>query len=643
MRGRPGELARLAGRRSPLVLGHEEPVIVWRRVGRWVRTEDARGRRWESVSRLESRLARGAASADDGEMAGTILRSEEGVFVGGAAAGVKGRESTLGALARTRHLLHLERGDLAVVLIYGIGLGFLSLSVPVAVQSLVNTVAFGSLVQPLLTLSVLLLVALLGAAALRAMQLRVVEMLQRRLVVRVVADLSRRLARVHPDAFRARYGPELLNRFFDVFNVQKALALLLLGALDALLIAAFGMVLLAFYHPTLLAFDLLLILGCVVVFGALGYRGTETSIAESGAKYALASWLEQMSRQRFALKMGSGAELARSKAEGLTTDYLLRREAHFRIVFRQFVGALGLEVAASVALLVIGGHLVIARELSIGQLVAAELVVTAVVASLAKLGSKVETFYDLVAAVDKLGIVLDLPVEKERSDVVEAVGTEHPVRLRVMDLPIPGPGASPGVSLSVTVHAGERVALSGLPEAGCEALAETLFGMRGLGGGRVEVDGVDLRELGLSCLRSRVVVVREAETLPMSIADNVRVGRLDASTEEVLAALAAVDLRTEVQSLTAGASTEVAPLGSPLSRGQARRLTLARAVAARPSLLVIDRTLDHLDVEERRRTWRALCGVPDLAILVLTEDPYLRDHSTRALNLEDAGTSEEAA
>ena len=69
-------------------------------------------------------------------------------------------------LRRVRQLLSLDREDIVVIVIYGVALGLLSLAVPIAVQSLVNTVAFGSLIQPLVVLAVLLLVALTGAAVL---------------------------------------------------------------------------------------------------------------------------------------------------------------------------------------------------------------------------------------------------------------------------------------------------------------------------------------------------------------------------------------------------------------------------------------------------------------------------------------------
>ncbi len=173
-------------------------------------------------------------------------------------------------LRRVRQLLDLDREDIVVVIVYGVALGLLSLAVPIAVQSLVNTVAFGSLIQPLVVLTVLLAIALTGAAVLRALQIRIAEMLQRRLFVRIVAEIGSRLPRVSAETLRDRNGPELLNRFFDVFTTQKSVTSLLLGGVDAVLIALVGLVVLAFYHPALLAFDLVLILGATFVLVPLG-------------------------------------------------------------------------------------------------------------------------------------------------------------------------------------------------------------------------------------------------------------------------------------------------------------------------------------------------------------------------------------
>ncbi|MGB5311736.1 MAG: hypothetical protein WBN38_06685, partial [Polyangiales bacterium] len=362
-------------------------------------------------------------------------------------------------LRRVRQLLALDQQDLAVVIIYGVALGLLSLAVPIAVQSLVNTVAFGSLIQPLFVLTVLLAVALTGAAVLRALQIWIAEMLQRRLFVRIVAEIGSRLSRVSADALRNRSGPELLNRFFDVFTIQKSVTSLLLGGVDAVLIALVGLVVLAFYHPALLAFDIVLILSAAIVLIPLGRGGTGTSIAESKAKYAVAGWLEEMARHPLSFKVAGGRQLAQLEVENLAKSYLDQRHRHFRVVYRQVVGALAIEVLASVTLLAVGGWLVIERELSIGQLVAAELIVTAVVASIAKLGGKVEIFYDLVAGVDKLGEILDLPLERSQGDNPPR-DRDSTIGLRVVDAELSGDSEEQPVSVSFELRPGERLSIS---------------------------------------------------------------------------------------------------------------------------------------------------------------------------------------
>ena len=531
-------------------------------------------------------------------------------------------------LRRVRQLLALDREDIAVVVIYGVALGLLSLAVPIAVQSLVNTVTFGSLIQPLVVLTALLAVALIGAAVLRALQIRIAEMLQRRLFVRIVVEIGARLPRVSAEALRQKNGPELLNRFFDVFTTQKSVTSLLLGGVDAALIALVGLVVLAFYHPALLAFDLVLITGAVLVLVPLGRGGTDTSIAESKAKYAVAGWLEDMARHPLSFKLAGGEALARAKVEDLAHGYLEQRERHFRIVFRQVVGALTIEVLASVALLAVGGFLVIERQLSIGQLVAAELIVTAVVASIAKLGGKVEVFYDLVAAVDKLGEILDLPLE--RSDG-EAPPTDAASRgaLEVRDLELGGGS----MRASFSLRPGDRVAISADSAGMTNELVEAVFGLKAVGAGVVEIDGYDLRDLALPSLRSRAALVREPELFPGCIFDNLRAANPDLSATEAWKVLDRVGLHQVVKSLPQGLQTPLLSDGDPLTGTQSAALAIARAVATEPSLLILDRTLDHLDPRQSLDLLDRLRNAEGFSLLVVTDDARIHERMDRHLHL----------
>ena len=522
-------------------------------------------------------------------------------------------------LRRTRQLLQFEREDIVVVVIYGAAVGLLSLAVPIAVQSLVNTVAFGTLIQPLVVLAVLLGLALAAAAVLQALQVRVVEMLQRRLFVRIVTEIGRRLPRVNARVLRLANGPELLNRFFDVFTTQKSLASLLIEGMDAALIALVGMTVLAFYHPALLAFDVVLIICTVVVLVPMGRRGMKTSIAESKAKYAVAGWLEDMARNPFSFKLPGGEAFARQRVESLAASYLEKRDVHFRVVFRQIVGALSVEVVASVALLAIGGLLVIERQLSIGQLVAAELIVTAVVASVAKLGTKVEVFFDLIAAVDKLGEILDLPLEREDgSDLPPGEGQRGLVKID--EVSIRGTSKELG-PLSLTIQPGQKVAIQSPSEEGSSALVDAIFGLRTPTSGVIEVDGYDLRDLSLQEARRRVAVVRDVEILPGCVKDNIETGHPDLSIQDIWQALARAGLDETVRELHEGLRTDLGMTGQPLTRQQSLQLTLARAIAEPPSILVVDRTLDQLDVVTKRLVIDRLMSIPDMSLLIVSGDP----------------------
>jgi putative ABC transport system ATP-binding protein len=197
---------------------------------------------------------------------------------------------------RLIHLLAPEWRDILTILIYSLVIALLTLATPIAVESLVNTVAFGRLVQPIVVLSVILFGFLSFSAALRALQTFVAEIVQRRLFARVASDLAWRLPRVDTTAIEGRNMPELVNRFFDVVTVQKVVSQFLLDGIGIVLTTLIGMTVLAFYHPLLLAFDIVLLIAVAIILLVFGYGAVGTSIKESKYKYATADTLEEIAR-----------------------------------------------------------------------------------------------------------------------------------------------------------------------------------------------------------------------------------------------------------------------------------------------------------------------------------------------------------
>lgn len=499
------------------------------------------------------------------------------------------------AQRRLLSLLVDERRDLRVVLAYAVAIGLLSLAVPIAVQALVNSVAFGTVLQPVVVLTLLVALALGVAGILRVLQATVVEWIQRRLFVRVAADMAHRLAVVRRDALGAAYVPELVNRFFDVVTVQKSAATLLLDGVALALQTAVGVVILAFYHPLLLAFDVVLLAAIAFVVVVLGRGATDTAIEESKAKYAMASWLEEIARHPTSFRSAAGRAFALDRVDELATGYVASRGRHWKILVRQIVGTKVLQATASAALLGVGGLLVVRRQLTLGQLVAAELIVTALLAGVAKFGKQLESYYDLIAAIDKLGHVVDLPAEP-------AGEVLFPPRDRGVELSLRGVSlGSDGGSLDLHVAAGQHVAIRGTNGSGKSTLIDVIYGAFTPARGLVQVDGIDLRAVDRGSYRAAVAVVRGNEAFGGSVSDNVRIGRVGVDDEAVRDALAAVGLLDDVLALPEGIATVLSSDGAPLSSGQTRRLMLARAIAGRPRLLMLDEALDGVDDDARAR------------------------------------------
>ena len=496
-------------------------------------------------------------------------------------------------LNRLVELLKPEWSDIWLVLVFAFVVGLLMLATPIAVESLVNTVAFGRFLQPVVVLALILFTFLSFSAAVRALQSWVVELIQRRLFARIAGDLAFRLPRTTTEAADGIYMPELANRFFDVVTVQKVAAQLLLDGVGLILTAVIGMAVLAFYHPWLLGFDVVMVSCIAFIIVVLGRGAVSSAIKESKNKYYMASWLEDVGRCPTAFRTDGGADLALERTDRLVHQYLEARQKHFRILMRQILFALGLQAVASTVLLGLGGWLVISGQLTLGQLVAAELIVTVIVGAFAKLGKHMESFYDLLAAVDKLGALFDLPTEHH--DGILEFGTDRPAALRLQDVQYRTRLSSVfWKPVSLRLASGTSLAVVGAAGSGKSMLVDLICGLRSPVAGHIAIDDTDPQDVRPDVLRSHVAVARRGEIFHGTLAENVHLHRETMTSADMRAALEIVGLYDKVLELSDGFETQLDGSGAPLSATQQDLLCLARAIAGRPRLLLLDGLLDAL-------------------------------------------------
>jgi ABC-type bacteriocin/lantibiotic exporter with double-glycine peptidase domain len=238
-------------------------------------------------------------------------------------------------------------------------------------------------------------------------------------------------------------------------------------------------------------------------------------------------------------------------------------------------------------LLGLGGWLVINRQLTLGQLVAGELIVTLVLTALSKLGKYIEIFYDLQASLDTLGVIGTITLEPTGGERLPE--STQPLRV-VAEIEHGG-----NRERRLEVQPGERLAVVGPSGSGKSFLLETLALLRLPHEGLLEFDSIDARSLDRAATRLNIALVGKAETFAGTVAENIRVGRDDLTAADVRRALDMVGLAEDVARLPQGVATPLASDGLPLSTNQLLRLSIARAIAGRPRLLLIDGVLDGLD------------------------------------------------
>ena len=500
---------------------------------------------------------------------------------------------------RLGRLIQLDRIDYWVIIIYTILIGLLTLAVPLAAQALVNTIAAGVLIQPLIVLTIGVLGALLFAGILRLFKLVILEKLQQRIFARVSLHLSDHLPQVEYDSIVREFSPQLVNRFFDVLTIQKTMSKILFDGPGAALQVIIALVLMSFYSPYLLAFALFLMIFIIFVVWVLGVGGLKTSFQESTRKYEVADWLEELARCHVSFKMNAATNFSLFKADRLIALYVEARRRHFRVLFRQATGIYLFQAIASAGVLAIGGWLVINRQLTLGQVVASEIVVVGALEGLEKLIRLMENLYDLLTGLYKVGHLTDMPAERTKG--WELPASREGARVECRKVRFSYDGNHEILSdLDLSIQPGDHVSLVGKSGVGKSTLAMMMCGLHEPTHGLVQINGMDIRDVRLTSLRRVVSLVSSTnEIFAGTIEENILMGRKEIAHEDLQWALDLAHLTDEVARMPRGLQSRVVTEGRNLSRGQLQRLLIARAVISRPQLLILDEGFTGVDENDK--------------------------------------------
>jgi len=505
-------------------------------------------------------------------------------------------------LKRFLRLLSLDKRDISFIYIYAVFAGVINLAIPVGIQAIINLIALGQQSTSWIVLIIIVTLATTITGLMRLMQHIITETIQQRIFTRSAFEFAYRIPRLKMEEITDQYAPELANRFFDTLSVQKGIPKILVDLSAASLQIVLGLILLALYHPFFVIFGIVLLLLIGLVIWGTFRPGLSTSLSESKYKYQVAYWLEEIGRTMGSFKLAGRTKYPVEKTDKLVSGYLKYRKRHFTVVKAQIISVVLLKTIATAALLSIGGLLVINNEMNIGQFVASEIMIIIILNSLEKIILGMETIFDVLTAIEKIGTVTDVELESETGLDFKEIYCPHGMAISIKNLSyIVGENKQhilDGINLDI--KSGERVCITGPSASGKTTLLRIIMGWYDNFTGTIAYNDIPKKNLNLASLRSYMGdYVTDEHLFNGTLAENISMGRADVSIQDIIRVCERVSLSSYIQTLPKGLNTIIASDGENLPQSVIKKVILARCTVDTPRLIVTEPLLSNLNSEDK--------------------------------------------
>jgi ABC-type bacteriocin/lantibiotic exporter with double-glycine peptidase domain len=540
-------------------------------------------------------------------------------------------------LQRFYNLLKLDRRDISQIFFYAIFSGLVSLSLPLGIQAIINLIQAGrvSISWVVLVVIVVIGVALVGILSL--MQLRITENLQQKIFVRSSFEFGYRLPKIKFEELYNQYPPELANRFFDTLTIQKGTSKLLIDFSTALLQIVFGILLLSLYHPFFIFFGVLLAFLLYSIFRFSFEAGLSSSLKESKYKYKVVSWLQEIARNNFSFRKQENFDFALEKNNQLVAEYINYREKHFKVIKRQFTQLIGFKVIITASLLLIGGYLVLNQKMNIGQFVAAEIIILLVINSVEKIIIGLESLYDVLTSVEKIGQIVDLKMEEINEKTTDYCFTNISIETENLNFKYPDASNEVLSEINLKIQPSEKIYLDGLNGSGKSTLIRILAGLIQPTSGSFFINDDTYRKIDLTQYRSQISTITQGETpFEGTVLENITMNNPSISNADIKWAIESVQLGSFIKTLPNGLDTKIFPDGRQLSSSNAQKILLARSIVNKPKILFYEDPLDTMDEQASQEIINFLTdSSKSWTVIVSSKNNYWEEKCSRKITLNN--------
>ncbi len=537
---------------------------------------------------------------------------------------------------RFQQLLKVDNKDITQVYIYALFNGLVNLSLPIGIQAIINLIQGGEATTSWIILVSFVIAGIALTGVLQMMQLRIVENIAQKIFSRASFEFAYRIPRIKFRALYDYYAPELANRFFDTLTIQKGLPKILIDFSLAMFQIIVGLVLLSLYHPFFILFSLFLVALVYIILALTGPKGLRTSLAESKYKYNIAFWLEEIARTKLSFKLISDSDMELTKSNENVDQYLEARESHFRVLINQFLYLIGFKVLIAAGLLISGSILVFNQQMNIGQFVAAEIIIILIIASVEKLIKSLDSIYDVLTALEKIGYVTDMPLDKEEGLTFKDDTQAFSVAVKNLSFKYPDMNESILYNVNFEVPKGESVFIKGPAGAGKSTLMSLLAGILEPTSGLIRFNDCPLPSLNGHELKKHIgFSLSNNDIFQGTILENIQMGRRGISADDISDAIKITNLGDYISSVPLGLKTLLDPEGKKVPRSVQNKILLARAIVNRPKLLFLEDSLDHVQAKEKEEIILRLTNPEQpWSIIVSAVDPIWGNYIKQSITIE---------
>ncbi len=536
---------------------------------------------------------------------------------------------------RLWNLLKLDNRDVKHILFYALFAGLINLAVPLGIQAIVNLIQGGRVSTSWIILVILVTLAVGMVGVFELLQLRLAENIQQKIFTRSSFEFAYRFPKIKSESLQNIYPPELANRFFDTITVQKGVSKILLDLPSATVQIILGVILLSLYHPFFILYGLLLVLLLYLVFKFTAAKGLKTSLDESKNKYQVAYWIQEIARNLNSFKISGRSRLAIQKNDRLTASYLKEREDHFGILKIQYIKLIVFKVLVAGGLLAIGGILVLNQQMNIGQFVAAEIIILLIISSVEKLIRGLEDVYDTLTSLEKLGQVVDKPLEAFENQ--NSVDVSNGIKLELKDVAFEPEGHTVLKGINLTLDPGKSLLITGPAGNGRTSLLKLISGIFTPTKGKIYINDTARHTLVLNEYRQHLgTMLPEEIPFEGSLWENITFGDESISDQNIDWALEHSGLKEFVKDQPEGIFSQIHPEGRYLSTLIAKRIILARAIVRKPSVLILKQPLEKFELQEKKRILKFLTDPKNKwSLIVVSNDELWKNTSDETLELQD--------